>query len=186
MDVPTIVIPKEVALEKLEEYSHIQSDKRLKEDTELRRMYKWAAEYPLVDVAQALKGSGVRENGHPKLALAKADWITCHYSYYENAYSSSSRYFTKKYAIKLPAGTYPRHGNWLRLSSPVPHIPPHLRPDDDLAKYHILFEVEKWDVYPTDPFLLKQISGWMFAVIGEWDLTPLEQSLLSGMLAGRN
>lgn len=183
MDVPTIVIPKEIALEKLQEYSHIQTDKRLKEDTELRRLYKWATEYPLIDVAQALKETGLRENFHPKLALAKADWAVCHYSYYDNAYSSSGRYYTKKYAIKLPQGTYHRHGNWLNLNVDVPHIPPHLRPDDSLEKYHILFEVKEWNVYPTDPFLLKQISGWMFAVIGEWDLTELEQKLLSGMNA---
>lgn len=184
MDVSTIAIPKEIALEKLDEYSHIQSDKRLKEDTELRRIYKWAAEHPLIDVAQALRETGLRENGHPKLALAKANWPIVFYSEYSRAYSSSSRYFTKTYAIKLPSGTY-RHTNshWINLSSPVPHIPPHLRPDDDLSKYHILFEVEKWNEYPRDPFLLKQISGWIFAIIAEWDLTELEQKLLSGMLS---
>lgn len=184
MDVSTIVIPKEIALEKLNEYSRIQTDKRLKEDTELRRIYKWAAEHTLIDVAQALKETGLRENGHPKLALAKADWNTVFYSEYNRAYSSSNRYFTKTYAIKLPIGTY-HHPNsfWLNLSSPVPHIPPHLRPDDNLSRYHVLFEVEKWNEYSTDPFLLKQISGWIFAIIGEWDLTELEQKLLSGMLA---
>lgn len=183
MDVTTISVPREYALNKLEEYSHIQSEKRLQEDTELRRMWKWAADYPLINVAQVLKEQGVRENGHPKLALAKADWETCHFSRWDNDYSSSARYHSKKYAIELPINTYsyPDVLGWFRLQISVPHIPPHLRPDDDLSHYHILFEVEKWTEYPADPFLLRQISGWVFAVIGEWDLTELERSILSGM-----
>jgi len=43
--------------------------------------------------------------------------------------------------------------------------------------------LEKLNEYPRDPLLLKQISGWIFAIMGEWDLTELEQKLLSGLLA---
>ena len=179
MNVSTITIPKEVALEKLSEYRRIQTGKRQVEDRDMRRLYKAASVYPLLDVAQALKETGTWENGNPKLALARGDWKTVFYNTWYNSFSSSGRYFTKNYAIKLPAGTYP--DSYVRISTSVPHVPPSIRPDDDISKYHILFEVQKWDEYPADPFLLKQISGWIFAVIREWELTDLERALLAGM-----
>jgi hypothetical protein len=180
MNVDVIRVPKEQAIEQLEKYKHIQAEKRIKEDTEMRRMWKAATEYPLLNVATALKEAGRNEQGHPLLALARADWKTLFWSRWENGFSSSQRYWTKKYAIKLPSDTYP-NDKLTRAVTSVPFIPPDLRPDDALSKYHILFEVKEWKSYPTDPFLLKQVSGWIFAVIGEWDLTPLEAILLSSL-----
>jgi len=182
MNVSTIVIPREQALEKLDEYRHIAVNKRRTEDLDFRKLYKAASVYPVLDVANALKETGTNEHGHPKLAFARANWSTVHYSTWENAFSSSDRYWNKTYAIKLPTGTYSNPNvKWIRLSSPVPFAPPALRPEDSVSKYHILFEVEKWTEYPADPFLLKHITGWLYAVIGEWDLTELERTLLSGL-----
>ena len=45
--------------------------------------------------------------------------------------------------------------------------------------WHILWEVEKWanqqhNVTPDiDPYLLKHVTGSLYAVIAEWDLTNL-------------
>jgi hypothetical protein len=65
--------------------------------------------------------------------------------------------------------------------APVPFMPPSVRPKRWLSTYHILFEVERWNTYPADPFLLKHITGWLFVVHAEWDLTELERQLLSGL-----
>jgi hypothetical protein len=182
MNVETISVDKDYALEQLEKYKSIVSTKRVKEDTDMRRMWKWATEHTLIDAASALKETGLNDAGLPKLALVRANWSVCHWSTWTNAFSSSARYHSKQYAIKLPQGTYPRNA-WKTASTSVPFIPPDIRPDDNLSKYHILFEVQSWTEYPRDPFLLKQISGWIFAVIGEWDLTPLEAMLLQGLRA---
>jgi hypothetical protein len=59
----------------------------------------------------------------------------------------------------------------------VPTVPPHLRPDD-LRKFYILWEAE-WDRSPpVDPLLLSRVNQTMFAVVAQWDLTPLEQKVL--------
>jgi hypothetical protein len=67
------------------------------------------------------------------------------------------------------------------LKSAVPHIPANLRPKFKLNNYHILFEVQNWEEYPVDPFLLKRVVGNLFIVIAEWELTELEASLLGSM-----
>lgn len=182
MNVSTISVPKEIALQKLSEYAHVRKEQRVSADRELRRLYKWASTHTLINVHQALRETGLNDQGLPKLALARANWETCFYSEINQAFSSSNRHFTSRYAIKFPSQTFPHtQGPWRQAYAPVPHIPPTIRPEGDLSNYHILFEVKEWKVYPADPFLLKQIYGWIFAILGEWDLTDLERSILSGL-----
>jgi hypothetical protein len=52
-----------------------------------------------------------------------------------------------------------------------------LRPDD-LTHYHILWEAEWTFRAPGDPILLSKINDTMYAVVAQWDLTPLEQLVL--------
>ena len=35
---------------------------------------------------------------------------------------------------------------------------------------------------PVDPILLSQVNATLFAVVAQWDLTPLEQRVLEGRL----
>lgn len=181
MDVATISVPKEVALAKLSEYAHVRKEQRVSADRELRRLYKWASTHTLINVHQALRETGLNEQGLPKLAFAHANWKTCYWSNFDNYFAPVRRPRYKSDQIKLPTDTYHRSSPWMESYAPVPHIPPTIRPDGDLSNYHILFEVKEWKVYPADPFLLKQISGWIFAILGEWDLTDLERSILSGL-----
>jgi hypothetical protein len=71
-----------------------------------------------------------------------------------------------------------------RLKSPVPHIPPDVRPRFAAHNYHILFEVKEWQAYPVDPFLMRRISGMLFIIEAEWELSPLEAELLASMIHG--
>jgi len=66
----------------------------------------------------------------------------------------------------------------------VPYIPPDVRPRFAPINYHILFEVKKWEAYPVDPFLMRRISGMLFIIEGEWELSPLEAELLASMIQG--
>jgi hypothetical protein len=60
-------------------------------------------------------------------------------------------------------------------------VPPTLRPAAKLENYFILFEVEQWEAYPRDPFLLKQVVGPIYMIIAEWELTELEAELLAAI-----
>jgi len=71
-----------------------------------------------------------------------------------------------------------------RLQTRVPIIPIHLEPEDDLKNYYILWEVESWqDVPPArdDPILLKRITENLFVILGAWEVTDLEQSIIRGL-----
>lgn len=74
----------------------------------------------------------------------------------------------------------------------LPTIPPHLRPTRtlygdlvpmDVSKFVVLWEAE-WQldktVPPGDPALLRHIGGSLYRVYAKWDLTPVEQAVLSG------
>lgn len=89
--------------------------------------------------------------------------------------------------IESPAGDVHRASRaWFRSTyrAMVPTIPYHLRPaDDEIGKYFIMWEVEKWETHvdppaPADPFLLERIAHPIYVVVAEWNLTPLEQKLL--------
>lgn len=71
----------------------------------------------------------------------------------------------------------------------VPMIPLDARPKTGIPENsYILWEVERWadrslDVAPDiDPYLLKHISGPLYAIIAQWDLTDLERSILGGRI----
>ncbi len=184
MNVHTIEIPKDEALTQLQQYRGLTVEKRRKEDVYFRKLFRMAAEYKLLDVAAALKETGVNEQNQPRLALAKAHWKVVWFDSWWNTFQpmrGHARY--KRDIIKLPSNTYPTYGarNNVTIRSAVPFLPPNLRPEDDIENYHILFEVKEWEQYPADPFLLKHVHGWLYAVIGEWELTELERSLLTAL-----
>lgn len=67
----------------------------------------------------------------------------------------------------------------------VPIVPPEHRPARGLASRLILWDVEEWrwatvPAPPGDPALLRHVGGDIYAVEAVWDLTPLEQLVLSG------
>lgn len=69
-----------------------------------------------------------------------------------------------------------------KCKTKVPIIPVQLMPEGNLRNYYILWEVKEWEDLPEtkDPLLLKRITENLFVILGAWDLTPLEQSIISG------
>lgn len=182
-DVRTIIVPPEVAAQKLDEYKAVLKTQRRAEDVEMRRMYKAAAKGKrIIDVAAAWKSTGLK-NGYPRLALARATWEECHFDKWSRRFTDGRRHaWVEEHWIKIPDDVWSwQEANSATAKAPVPFIPPSVRPRRWLSTYHILFEVEKWTEYPADPFLLKHITGWLFVVEEEWELTELERSLLSGI-----
>jgi hypothetical protein len=86
----------------------------------------------------------------------------------------------------FPVGDLPR--GWFDVHrAPVPLIPPHLRPADAYRNYFILWEVKEWKrVAPVDPLLLTHITGHVYAVVAQWDLTPIERAIMNAALARGN
>lgn len=203
MDVNTLVITKEQAEAKLDQYKSIVDKRRVVEDDHLQSLYASISKGARVlNLAAAFKQTGLNRYGEPKLAIARADWRDVHFrpraamganfsswSTVDGAGGFSPRrewnHLAKVQNLWLPGNTFndqllTRKG----LYSPVPHIPPECRPRFGLHNYHILFEVEEWQTYPVDPFLLRRISGMLFVVEAEWELTPLEAELLASMRSG--
>jgi hypothetical protein len=99
----------------------------------------------------------------------------------------------KRDLIDLPKGTFPsgerricrNEWNVPGLRAMVPSIPPELRPDGKLDRFHILWEAE-WErdtavpPPPVDPALLRHLGGDLYSVIAVWDLTEVEQLVLAG------
>ena len=95
--------------------------------------------------------------------------------------------------VNLPGKTFNIH--WERkgdsewqikdklLKTKVPIIPVELLPDGDLKNYYILWEAGDWESLPPpkDPFLLKRISENLFVILGSWDVTELERSIMRGL-----
>lgn len=68
------------------------------------------------------------------------------------------------------------------IKTKVPIIPAQLMPEGNLSKYYILWEVKEWEELPEqkDPLLLKRITENLFVILSSWEVTSLEQSIISG------
>lgn len=107
--------------------------------------------------------------------------------------------------VKLPVGTFPLFQwrshptqkyvsgrvlrddsvNWLWKPDAValvPLVPPGLHPRGALANYHILWDAVWEPAPPKDPLLLRHLAGSLYAIVAQWDLSPLERAVLRGRL----
>lgn len=136
-----------------------------------------------------------QEKTVPRLAVARADvekvWTDgvdaeggCVLRYERGRVSDRE---TRK-RFQIATGTFEEAGRetWgPSLVAMAPTIPPALRPRHHLRNYHLLWEAE-WAQEPqppVDPALLKHLGGDLYAVLGVWDLTPLERAVLAGTRA---
>lgn len=210
MNVNTLVVSADEALRKLEQYRAIRSRQRTSEDQQVEALYASISKGARVlNLPGAFRQTGLNERGEPRLAVARADWgvVQFHPRKGPNQRDSWSttdgaggfrragpgggwaqwNYQATAQNITLPGGTFDdRALARAGLSSPVPHIPPQCRPSGraGLSHYFILFEVQDWKRYPVDPFLLRRVSGHLYVVEAEWELTELEASLFSAMRGG--
>lgn len=200
MNVSTITISPDEASAKLAEYRSLAAHERTDDDLALIRLYRAVQRGARVlHLARAFRETGLNQHGQPRLAIARADWPTCTFHPRRaivpgtDSYRPGGGCFTaarridwrlRTNLVNLPAQTFTDAQLTDRLlHTPVPHMPPSVRPTTSWSRFHILFEVERWDEYPVDPFLLRHIAGALYLVEAEWALTPLEASLLSALTA---
>jgi hypothetical protein len=95
--------------------------------------------------------------------------------------------------IELPEKTFARQNPngeswgydhfWHVHRAPVPLIPPQFRPADAYANYHVLWEVETWTrIAPKDPLLLRRVTGQIYVIVAQWNLTELERLIMDASL----
>lgn len=186
MQVDTITVTAVEARTRLRAYQELTSRQRTSEDKILESAYAMLRKgAKVLDVPAAIRKAGLNADGRPRMAIARSDWdrVTC------RVRGGTWLHFTDEdrwglYSRDVIVNPMPglRGQSW-SVHSPVPHIPAEIRPKFALSNFYTLFEVEKWETYPVDPILLRRIpKTGLFIVVAEWELTPLEASLLSGAL----
>lgn len=177
-----------------------------KEDEILRDTYRaMALGQRVLNLGSVLKTAGLNRKRLPILAVGQADWkdvfLTYHQFNNQQFVFSKNRFANKNsrtnrwdegalgfehatFGAELSNAKWRDDNNFSRLPAKamVPSVPAYLRPEGHLSEYHILWEAE-WEVAPpVDPLLLKHISGPMYSVIAQWDLSPVERMVLEGRI----
>ncbi len=143
----------------------------------------------LIHLPTAIRDGGWTKDWLPKLAVARASAKQVTFHTGSSPYFSGGPYESRvEHNVNMTRSIFPAevtNSTWrdnnrhpARATALVPTVPPALRPGDDLSKYHILWEAEWKFKAPEDPILLSQVNDDMYAVIAQWDLTPLEQKIL--------
>lgn len=181
-----------------------------KEYEGLWRGYKAiAAGQQVIDLGQTMIAAGVQDDTlYPKLAICRANVRTCRVEMRGDGSAvfidDAVRWTTRARKVKLPVATFPGYTTrwsqtdgtvrysltgslektgWRdRATALVPLVPPHLHPRGALVNYHILWDAVWEPAPPKDPLLLKHLAGQLYAIVAQWDLSPLEQAVLRGRL----
>lgn len=191
-------MPKEQAKEEWKKYCEVL--KKRKENF-LKIMkdahYQMKEGRELIDVYKVMKEAGLNEKNQPRLAISRADLTKVVFQKRDEGtgiFGGIGKYGDVEYnkdRVELPANTFDIHwprkeeSRWeidkKQIITKVPIIPALILPDGDLSNYYILWETKEWEDLPEtkDPLLLKRISENLFAILGCWDLTELEQSIIS-------
>ncbi len=198
-EIVKIKMPKEQAKEEWKKYVDVLKNRKEKYlQTMKQAMYHMKEGRELIDVYKTIKKAGLNENNEPRLAIARADLKEVIFEKKDEGagnYDMANRGYSYKDDVNLPQKTFSVHwkredgtsdNSWhienKRIKTKVPMVPVEILPDGDLSNYYILWEANEWEELPEtkDPFLLKRISENLFAILGAWDLTELEQSIISG------
>lgn len=144
----------------------------------------------VIDLRASIVNAGTDAQGRPRLAAVRADcgWVTAErhggngvmfrsylqrHDWYDRR-GRAARIAVKGFATGIPII---KHGDKHRAIAPS--IPPqHMPASGKLHEFVMLFEAE-WQAAPVDPFLLKPLGGSLYAVVAQWDLSPLERAVLA-------
>lgn len=205
MNVELITMDPAEAREKLREY---RRNLHRRADAEYEAVAKGLAALadgtPIVELSRAIAGGGFDAKGRPRLAVSRADrgqvrvfwerspsWTSpLNRVVYDTAFAQRRGRVGRDYIMRVetlaPAGVKGGSHDW--GFALVPMIPAPVRNavrfrDSDV---YILWEVEEWSdtqlgtLPDRDPYLLRHLHGDAYAVLAEWDLTPLERAVMAG------
>jgi hypothetical protein len=207
MNVETMTMDPELARERLRS---VRSQLHRRADDEYKALeqgYQALAEgTPLINIAEVIRAGGFDEKMRPRLAIARADRRQVKLTWragqtlaeFDSGFELSGGQKTPSMVVAVDLDrTWDDPTRWRPLEgySLVPMIPPQVRESSGVAAYRdrahfILWEVEAWADRPRravpdrDPFLLRHLGGDLYAVLAEWDLTPLERAVMAGRRQG--
>lgn len=202
MDVATIRMDPEVALAKLEAYREALRRRADEEYEAAVRGYEALAEgAALIDIAVAFRDVELDHKARPRLAIGRADreqveftWVGDRMHFDTRAGFTGQRNETLETMVDrqggFPGDEYTGARWELRGYALVPMIPADVRPPGNRRKWHVLWEVEEWADRPVvalpdrDPLLLQHLTGTLYVVLAEWDLTDLERAVMTGRAGG--
>jgi len=197
MELTTLDMDVERAKAGLDEYTKQIRGERSAEDDAIAAGYRAAARgLPIISLQAAINAGGWFDNGLPRIAVCRADALTCRVSWWDSrALIYQDAAFERRWGrrglvgahtvtvdIVDPVGISGR--KWNRGTTTVPIVPPRHRPKRGrLNRFHVLWEVEAWDTTPPrDPALLRHIRADLWAVLAIWDLTDIERHVLSARI----
>ncbi len=205
MNITTIELDKETATQKYKEYLEINKKQKSKEYSAARRAYRALSKgFKVIDIYAAFEKTGVKPDGNPKLAIVRADAKEAYFTKQGNGAGRFGRnnplewhYRPTQDDVLLPIATFKdwelidvtkSHGRWdntykqENIVTNVPFIPAHIAPQAKLENYYILFEVDQWKstAKVKDPYLLQRLNANTFIVLAEWDVSPVEASIMRG------
>jgi hypothetical protein len=176
---------------KYREYRAAMKRTGMKYLDELRRAHlELKRGHAIVDIFAAFKQAGCNAQGDPRLAIAPADFKVIDFRKQNLGAGTIGHRSTRRAQIVFPPNTFlawaQENNTWdmprREISTRVPIVPAAHLPERPLEDFYLLWEVERWDAVPADPYLLKRINRNLFAVVASWDLTPLERALINGRL----
>lgn len=198
MNVAEMTVDPHVAREKLRAYRARKHKDAEQEYRAAEKLFEAAAGgQRLIVAGDAIRHSPFDTQGRPRLAIARADRKQVALYRWRDRLTFDSRVNHSAYdhwnhlQLTHAYQSMPDHiadpdrpWNYKRWFATVPMVPADVRPETgQLRQWHILWEVDAWHDKPIidpprDPYLLEHVAGDVFAVIAEWDLTPLEQAAM--------
>lgn len=204
MELETISIKKQDALEKLQAYREALKREKSQELQSLARLYRAASQGKrILDFYETMRKAGtaiLNGDGDPRIGIAAIGWKRVAFSKsssyntpiftYHNADESRFRHPRFKFDVTLPADTFPRpqpkqgQNRVEDITTIVPMVPVQHRPvspNSETLPYYILWEVDKWESRaPLDPYLLRRATKNLFVIEARWNTTKLERAFING------
>ena len=142
----------------------------------------------IIQALESVRLAGVRDDGFPKLAIARADQTNQFGIVHSDGSATMTprRWGRRRNDTRLsfywPAGSFPgrpSQRSW-QGEALVPLIPLPLRPKRALENYHILWEAQWSRAVPHDPILMRRLGkGDLWLVLCQWDLSEVERATLA-------
>jgi hypothetical protein len=194
VDLQTLEVGPDEAVEKLAEYEQALRESRTAEDAAIAAAYRAAARgLPVISLPRTVAAGGFHDSGLPRLAVIRANVQVCYVRWdgSDLVYADEDDWRVNHGAMVNPRSVRVRVArddvpDWSARRrhaghAMVPLVPPRHRPRwPRLENCHILWEVDEWDLVPPhDPALLRHIRGDLWSVLATWDLTDLERAVLT-------
>lgn len=190
--VAQVTMPKQEARELYLEFRHHMNAKHCSpDDRAIAAGYKaMASGKAIIDLKETFRKLPLNEKKEPRLAVARSSWSRIEYGTYSRWRKGEAgirfSQLRNNSSVDIPVPESIRNVIRGRGQVNVPIVPLPIRPQRWLLDQCLtLWEVENWEQPPTDPLLLRKLTSgsWLYVVLAQWDLTPLERMVLHGRLA---